>query len=330
MRKTLLALMIVLALCSIAFANGTAEQTAAAPKANPAWPTKPIVITMPAGAGGGTDLLTRSMLASLKNTLGQSVTVVNKTGGGYAIGYTAAANDKPDGYSVVAIMAELLTGPQINKVSYTYQSFKSVCLVNSAYGTITVRADAPYNTLEEFIAYCKANPGKVSFGNSGVGGIWHFVAAAFAKEAGIEITHVPFDGGGPSVTALAGGHVDAVTCTDAEVAAQVAAGRAKILCTLSPKRLPSIPNVPTADELGLHNLTFTIIRGFGVPKDTPDYIVDILADAFKKALDDPEVTKFMDSQHFVKDYRSGADLYKLEEEEEVKYAKLAVDLGLKK
>lgn len=326
MKKFSLILLVLIAASAFVFANGAQEQGSA----NPKWPTKPIVITMPAGAGGGTDLLTRSMLPSLKESLGVSVTVVNKTGGGYAIGYTAAKNDKADGYSVVAIMAELLTSPQINKVSYSYEDFKQVCLVNSAYGTITVRADAPYNTLEEFIAYCKAHPGEVSFGNSGVGGIWHFVAAAFAKEAGIEITHVPFDGGGPAVTALAGGHVDAVTVTDAEVQTQVAAGKAKILCTLSPSRLSSIPNIPTASELGLDNLTFTILRGFGVPKDTPDYIVDILSDAFKKALDDPTVTEFMKNQNFVKDYRTGDDLYALLKEEEAKYSTLAFELGLKK
>ncbi len=328
MKKALLIALAVMMIAVPLFAQGGAESGEAAQ--NPKWPTKPIVITMPAGAGGGTDLLTRAMLSSLKDTLGQSVTVVNKTGAGYAIGYTAAKNDKADGYSIVSILAELLTTPLINEVSYSYKDFKMICLVNSAYGTISVAADAPYNTLEEFVAYCKAHPGEVSFGNSGVGGIWHFVAAAFAKEAGVEVNHVPFDGGGPAVTALAGGHVDAVTVTDAEVQAQVAAGKVKILATLSPNRLPNIPDVPTAEECGLHGLTFTILRGFGAPKDTPDYICDIIADAFKKALDDPEVTKFMAAQNYTKDFRSGEDLYKLCDEEGAKYAQLAVDLGLKK
>ncbi|MCF0237599.1 MAG: tripartite tricarboxylate transporter substrate binding protein [Sphaerochaetaceae bacterium] len=327
MKKFFVVALVLMTLCTASiFANGSSEGSSE----NPAYPTKPIVITMPAGAGGGTDLLTRALLSSLKETLGQTVTVVNKTGAGYAIGYTAAKNDKPDGYNIVSILAELLTNPLINDVQYTYKDFKMIGLVNSAYGTISVAADAPYDTIDEFIAYCKANPGKVSFGNSGIGGIWHFVAAAFAKEAGVEITHVPFDGGGPAVTALAGGHVDAVTVTDAEVQAQVAAGKVKILCTLSPTRLESFPDVPTAEECGLNNLTFTIIRGFGAPKDTPDYIIDILADAFKKALDDPEVTKFMESQNYTKDFRTGEELYKLCEEEEAKYNQLAIDLGLKK
>ncbi|NCU19301.1 CoA ester lyase [Candidatus Falkowbacteria bacterium] len=125
-----------------------------------------------------------------------------------------------------------------------------VCNINSECATITVRADAPYDTLEEMIAYAKANPGSISFGNSGVGGIWHFIAAAVASSTGMEVTHVPFEGGGTAVTALAGGHVDAVPVTPQEVEVQVKAGRAKVLAVLAPERVASLPNVPTAKELG--------------------------------------------------------------------------------
>ncbi len=329
MRK-LFTILGVLSLTATLFANGAQEGGNMASKVVANYPDKPITITMPAAAGGGTDLLTRAMLGSLKDTLGQTVTVVNKTGGGYAIGYTAAKNDKPDGYNIVSIMAELLSSPVLSQVSYTYKDFDMICLVNSAYGTISVRADAPYNTLQEFIDYCKAHPGQVQFGNSGMGGLWHFVAANFAARAGIEIAHVPFDGGGPAVTALAGGHVDAVTMTDAEVLPQVKAGRVKILCTLSPERLASLPDVPTAAECGVDDAVITVIRGFGAPKGTPQEIIDKLADAFKKALDSPEVTEFMKNQSYVKDYRSGKELYALCEKEAAMYEDLAVKLGLKK
>ena len=201
--------------------------------------------------------------------------------------------------------------------------------VNSEYGTITVAADAPYDTLPEFIEYCKAHPGEVSFGNSGIGGIWHFVAAAFAQEAGIEITHVPFEGGGTAVTALAGGHVDAVPVTYTEVEVQVEAGRAKVLAVLAPERLPNLPDVPTAAEYGLDNLVFTIWRGFGVPLETPQEIVDRLAEAFQAALDDEEVTAFMEQRGYTKDYRDGQGLYDLMAREEASYAEQAVALGLK-
>lgn len=294
------------------------------------FPKKTITITVPVSAGGGTDLLTRAMAGPLKAKLGQTVIVTNKTGAGGAIGFAAGAAEKPDGYNVTALVAELLTVPQVAKVNFSYKSFEPVCNVNSSYGTITVRADAPYNTLQEFIDYAKKHPGQIKIGNSGVGGIWHFVAAAFAAEAGIKVTHVPFEGGGSAVVALAGGHVDAVPVTPQEVEVQVSAGKAKILTVLSPERLPEIANVPTAEELGFKNLVFTIWRGFGVPKGTPASVVATLRDAFKSVLDDPSVTEFMASKHFAKDFRDSQDFYAMMEREEAVYSKQAVQLGLKK
>lgn len=301
-----------------------------APKKKVKFPTKTVVITVPVSAGGGTDLLTRAMAAPLKTKLGQTVIVNNKTGAGGAIGFAAGAAEKPDGYNVTALVAELLTVPQVAKVNFSYKSFVPVCNVNSSYGTITVRADAPYNTLQEFIAYAKAHPGEVKIGNSGVGGIWHFVAAAFAAEAGIQVNHIPFEGGGSAVVALAGGHVDAVPVTPQEVEVQVKAGKAKILTVLAPKRLDEIANVPTAEELGFKNLVFTIWRGFGVPQGTPDEVVAVLRDAFKSVLDDPTVTEFMASKHFAKDFRDSKDFYSMMEREEKIYALQAIKLGLKK
>ncbi len=294
------------------------------------FPKKTVVITVPVSAGGGTDLLTRAMAGPLKEKLGQTVIVTNKTGAGGAIGFAAGASEKPNGYNVTALVAELLTVPQVAKVNFTYKSFEPICNVNSSYGTITVRADAPYNTLQEFIAYAKAHPGEVKVGNSGVGGIWHFVAAAFASEAGIEFNHVPFEGGGSAVVALAGGHVDAVPVTPQEVEVQVKAGKAKILAVLAPKRLAEIPDVPTAEELGFKDLVFTIWRGFGVPKGTPKEVVNILRDGFKSVLDDPTVTEFMATKHFAKDFRDSKDFYAMMEREEGAYSKQAVKLGLKK
>jgi tripartite-type tricarboxylate transporter receptor subunit TctC len=315
----------VLMLSCIVFglsAQGNAEQAT--------FPTKPITITIPVSAGGGTDLLVRAMAGPLKEILGQSVNVVNKTGAGGAIGFAAGAADKNDGYSVTSMLGELLTVPQVANVNFSYKSFIPVANVNSECATITVRADAPYNTLEEFIAYAKAHPGEVSFGNSGVGGIWHFIAAAFASSAGIEVTHVPFEGGGTAVTALAGGHVDAVPVTPQEVEVQVKAGRAKVLAVLAPKRVASLPNVPTAKELGYDDLVFSIFRGFGVPLGTPADVVATLSDAFQKALDDPSVTKFMADKHYTKDFMTGTEFGSMMAREEAVYAEMAKQLGLKK
>jgi tripartite-type tricarboxylate transporter receptor subunit TctC len=322
MKRMLLSILLIATLSLSLFAQGGAEQAT--------YPTKPITITIPVSAGGGTDLLVRSMTGVLKDILGQTVNVVNKPGAGAAIGYAAGASDKADGYSVTSMLAELITTPQVAQVNFSYKSFIPVANINSECATITVRADAPYNTLEEMIAYAKANPGSISFGNSGVGGIWHFIAAAFASSTGIEVTHVPFEGGGTAVTALAGGHVDAVPVTPQEVEVQVKAGRAKVLAVLAPERVASLPNVPTAKELGYDDLSFSIFRGFGVPLNTPDHVVKTLSDAFEKALADPAVTKFMEERHFTKDFKTGAELGELMAREEKIYAEMAKQLGLKK
>ncbi len=320
MKKGLSVLIVGLLVVSSLFAQGGKEDV---------YPSQTVNIIVPVSAGGGTDLLVRAMQNALQENLDTTVTVTNVTGAGGAIGFAQGASSRPDGYNVTALVAELLTVPQVADVNFSYESFEPVCNVNSEYGTITVAADAPYDTLPEFIEYCKAHPGEVSFGNSGIGGIWHFVAAAFAQEAGIEITHVPFEGGGTAVTALAGGHVDAVPVTYTEVEVQVEAGRAKVLAVLAPERLPNLPDVPTAAEYGLDNLVFTIWRGFGVPLETPQEIVDRLAEAFQAALDDEEVTAFMEQRGYTKDYRDGQGLYDLMAREEASYAEQAVALGLK-
>ncbi len=298
--------------------------------ADAGYPKKQIVITVPPAPGGGTDLLVRAMVPAVKKNLGQNVVVVNKTGAGYAIGYSAGAKDAPDGYSVIALVPELLAVPHVTKVDYSWRDFDIVACVNSTYGTLSVAADAPYNTVAEFVDYAKKNPGKVRFSNSGIGGNWHVLAAAFAAKAGIDVIHVPFDGGGPSAVALAGKHVEATTCSAQEVEVQVKAGKIKILCIFSPKRNPAFPDVPTSAEAGYPEPVLTIFRGFGVPKGTPPDIIKILDDAFKKALDDPEVTKFMNAQHFDKDYRTGADFIKLIEREDAIYKEQVAALGLGK
>lgn len=292
------------------------------------YPKKQVVITVPPAPGGGTDLLVRAMVPAVKKALGQNVVVVNKPGAGYAIGYSAGAKDAPDGYSVISLVPELLAVPHVTKVDYSWRDFDIVNCVNSTYGTLSVAADAPYNTVAEFVEYAKKNPGKVRFSNSGIGGNWHVLAAAFAAKAGIDVIHVPFDGGGPSAIAVAGKHVEATTCSAQEVEVQVKAGKIKILCIFSPNRNPAFPDVPTGAESGYPEPILTIFRGFGVPKGTSPEIIKILDNAFKQALDDPDVTKFMNAQHFDKDYRTGEEFTKLIEQEDAIYKEQAAALGL--
>jgi tripartite-type tricarboxylate transporter receptor subunit TctC len=308
----LLAACLLLAVGFFAFAGGGKES------ADPAagFPKSQITITCPPAPGGGTDLLLRAMAPVMRNVLGQPVIVVNKPGAAMAIGFNAAKQDTPDGYNIVAIVPELLAVPQVTKVDYSYKDFEIICLFNTSYGTLSVQKDAPYNTVAEFVAYAKQNPGKIRFGNSGIGGNWHVLAAAFAQKAGIDVIHVPFDGGGPAAIAVAGGHVEATTCSAQEVDGQVQAGKIKILCNFSPKRLDAFPTIPTGVESGYPEPILTIFRGFGAPKGTPPEIIKILSEATRKTLEDPEIIKFCETQHFSRDYLNAEDFTKLVLQEE--------------
>ena len=312
-------------LAQVVFAGGASDSSAASCK----FPTGPITIICPPAAGGGTDLLLRAMAPVMKDILGQNVLVVNRPGANMAIGLSSGAKEKPDGYNITALTPELLGGPYVNTVDYTFRSFDSICCFNSTFGTLSVQQDAPYNTVAEFVAYAKQNPG-LRFSNSGIGGNWHILAAAFAAKAGIDVVHVPFDGGGPSAIALGGGHVEASTASAQEMDVQVKAGKVKILCVFAPKRNSGYPDVPTGAEAGYPDPILTIFRGFAAPNGTPPEVIKIISDATKKALDDPRLTEFMEKALFDKDYRTAEEFTKLMEKEDLIYKEQVDSLGLAK
>ncbi len=256
------------------------------------FPNGPITMIVPFSAGGGTDIVTRAVADAAKNSLEQPIVVVNKTGAGGAVGMGEGANAKPDGYTVTTICVELTTLPPQDLAPFTSDDFRPIMQINAEPAAITVAADAPWNTVEEFIAYAKENPGKVQIGNSGVGAIWHLAAVAIEKAAGVEFNHIPYEGAAPAVAAILGGHIEAVTVSPAEVASQVEAGQLKILGVADNERLKSFPDVPTLKESGL-DVAIGTWRGLAVPKDTPDDVMSVLKEAFAKAVKEESFTSFM-------------------------------------
>lgn len=292
------------------------------------YPASSLTITCPPGAGGGTDLLLRAMAPAMEEYLGVPVSVVNKSGGGCAIGYAAATQDPNDGSSIVVAVSELLGLPYVADISFTYHDFEPICNFNSTYGTISVKADAPYNTMEEFVQYCKDNPGSVRIGNSGIGGVWHILAASFASKAGIDVVHVPFDGGGPSAVALAGGNVEAVPVSAQEVSTYVDGGMVKILCSFSPERLPEIADVPTGAEAGFPDVQMTVFRGFLAPKGTSQDVIAKIDAATRYALQDESVKEFMATQNYTNNYMNAEDLQAMLDREDAVYAEQSRALGI--
>ncbi len=283
--KKILALSMCAVLASSLFVSCNKKESKKA-----AFPTKGITVICPWGAGGGTDAVLRALCTTAEKYLGQTITVENKTGGAGAIGHAAIKDAKPDGYTVGMITFELNSLPQQGLIDFTYADYDPLIRVNADAATLTVKADAPYNSVAEFVEYCKAHPGEVSIGNSAPGSVWHIGAGLLADKTGIKVKHIPFEGAAGAVTAVAGGHIQAVTVSLAEVKSQLDAGNVKVLGVMDSKRPESYPNIKTFDEQGF-NIEYATWRGLGLPKGVPADVKAVLLDAFTKAENDPEFIK---------------------------------------
>jgi tripartite-type tricarboxylate transporter receptor subunit TctC len=174
--------------------------------------------------------------------------------------------------------------------AFTYKNFEPILNVVSDPSMFLIRSDAPWKSLKEFLDYAKQNPDMITVGNSGAGGGVHLVALAFEKAAGVKFNHIPFSGGGPSVTAILGGHVNAVSVSPPEGIPQIQAGKLKIIALFAEKRLAMFPDVPTVKEQGI-NFAMGMWRGLAAPKGTPPDVIKKLHDAFKQGMDDPVLKK---------------------------------------
>ena len=276
------------------------------------YPASSLQITVPPSAGGGTDVLIRQLAIYMEEYLNVPVTVVNKSGGGCAIGFAAGATDPNDGSCITAGVAELNGLPYTTDFQYTYKDFEPICNFNACYGTICVPKDAPYDTIEDVVAYMKEHPGEVRFSNSGIGGPWHLLSAKFAELAGVDIVHVPCDGGGPAAIAAAGGNVECVPVSDGECKTYLESGLLKMLMTFSPERLADYPDVPTAEECGYGDASKVVVyRGFLAPKGTSQEVIDDIDAATRYALAQPEVQEFMANNSYTDDYMDAAEFSEL-------------------
>ena len=254
------------------------------------FPAKEVQIIIPWAAGGATDLIFRALAATTGKYLGQAVVVVNRPGGAGAVGYTECMKAPPDGYTLVSAITPLTILPHQVSTAFTYKSFEPVINVVRDPGMFLVRSDAAWKSLKEFVDYAKKNPDMITVGNSGAGGGVHLIALAFEKTAGVKFNHIPFAGGGPSVTALLGGHVNAVTVSPPEGIEHVKAGKLKIIALFADKRFELFPDVPTVKEQGI-DFVMGQWRGLGAPKGTPPDVIKKLHDAFKQGMDDPVFQK---------------------------------------
>ena len=257
------------------------------------YPNRPIELIVPAGAGGGTDVLARAFAEAAKKHLPQPFTVVNRPGASGMIGHGEMINAKPDGYKLAMVFAEIVIVPHLGLSKLSYEDFIPIARLNADPAAITVRADAPWATIEEFLAASRAKPGEIKMGNSGPGSIWHLAHAALEDKVGVKYNPIPFSGAAPAVLALMGGHVDAVAVSPGEVATHVAAGKLKTLAVMADRRLKGFDNVPTLKERGI-DLSIGTWRGLGAPKGTPADVVAVLVETTRKAADEAVIKDTLD------------------------------------
>ena len=277
----------------LALTTGLIALLGAAPSWAADYPTHPIEIVVPFGAGGGTDALARAFAENARKHISQSFIVNNKPGASGVIGWTDVINAKPDGYKLALMTVELTILPHLGLSKFGVEEFAPIARMNFDPAAITVKGDAPWNTVEEFIAAAKKANGELKVGNSGNGSIWHLAAASVEDKTGVKFGHIPFQGAAPAVLSLLGGHIDAVAVSPAEVAPHLATGKLKMLAVMADQRLKGFEKVPTMKERGI-DVSIGAWRGLGAPKNTPKEVLDVLKVVAQKTMAEPGMREAMD------------------------------------
>lgn len=267
------------------------------------FPEREIEIMVPWAAGGATDVTFRVFSGVIQKYLGVPILISNKPGGAAVPGYVEAMTKKADGHYLVAWATPSITVTHMQNTPYDVHTFEPILNIVTAPVWFLVPANSPYNNLKDLVAAAKANPGKISLGNAGAGGGTHMIALAFSAAAGVSFNHVPHAGGGPTVTAAVAGQVDVITVGPPEGVPQLASGQLKCLGVFSETRLADFPGYPTAKEQGI-DFAMGQWRGLAAPKGTDPRRIKILHDAFKKAMEDPELIALARKSGLILDYRN--------------------------
>ena len=295
----------------------------------PAFPKRgPIEITVLFPAGSSADVAARLLADGMAKNLGQAVVVMNRPGAGGAIGYKHVGGQKPDGYSLVWNSNSISTTYHSGQLPFTYESFDAVAQVLAETPVLAVPAASKYKTLADIVAAAKAQPKTITIANSGTGSHTHFTSVALFKAAGVEVLDVPFPAA-QVVPSLLGGHVDALMVLPAALSAHVKSGQVRVLAALIPKRDPTFPDVPTAQEQGVA-VSLEAWRGIAAPKGTPKEVLGTLESAIHKTVENPEFVKTSEKMGVRPAFMPGTEFGELIAKEDAELAQLMQTIGLKK
>ena len=294
------------------------------------YPTKPITLINPQAPGGTLDIQARAFAPVAEKMLGQPVVVVNKTGATGMVGGLAGAQANPDGYTLTvgsvnipnAIEWEIANG---RKPPYTRHDFVCIGTFTMSPTLLIVPPDSPYKALADFIADAKAKPGQLAFSSGGLYGMSHLPAEILLRAAGLKARHVPYTGGGPSLTAVVGKQVDFSVNYPANTLPLVRGNKVKALAVIGGKRLKSAPNIPTTKELGIDAEYYGWV-GILAPVKTPRSIVDKLRDVMKKVVESKAFVDIIEQAGDEVYFLNGEELAKYMDTESAQIAKLYAEM----
>ena len=279
--KRLLASLGVLA-CALAAAPAALAQE---------WPTRPIRLIVSFAPGGITDLVARALQPRLQEAFGQPVIIDNRPGAGGTVAEGLLARAAPDGYTMMLTADGVPANPHLMP-NLPYDTFKDLMPVGMLVRfplVLLVNPTVPSATVKDFVSYARANVGKISYASPGVGTSNHLFAEVFKEMTNVEMAHVAYKGGGPAMTDLMGGHVQALLISSTLAAPQVAGGKVKALAVTSEKRLAQMPNVPTFAEAGYPDFKPHTWSGLFLPSGTPPAVVNRIGAEFAQAMKAPDV-----------------------------------------
>jgi tripartite-type tricarboxylate transporter receptor subunit TctC len=309
--------------CSAALAQTPAGQS---------WPSKPIRWIVPYTPGGITDNATRMVLQKVQEQSGWNIVVENKPGANSMLGADLAAKAAPDGHTFLTVIAAHASNTTLYAGRMPFdpvKSFSPVSLVGIAPLIMTATNNLPAKDVKELIAYAKANPGKISFGSSGVGAAAHLTTELFKQTAGVDMVHVPYKGTAPALQDLIGGNLQILVDTPSSLMPHVKGGKIKALGMFSAKRLPGVPEVPTLPEAGGPLLLASTWVMFLAPAGVPRDIVNRMNAEVAKAVASPDIQKKFEALGIEPSGNSPEAAAKFLDEEIAKWAKVITAAGVK-
>jgi tripartite-type tricarboxylate transporter receptor subunit TctC len=294
------------------------------------YPSRPVKIIVSVPAGGGVDTVTRIFAARLQQRLGQPFVIENRGGAGGNIGAEAAYTSDPDGYTLLATQPAPITSniALYKRLNFDPVALEPVAVMSKFPNVLLVRPDFPANIVQEFLAYAKANPGKVTYASQGPGTTSHLTSELFARMTGTKMLHVPYRGTGPALNDLVAGHVDFIFMELASAHKLHDGGKARVLAVATDKRLDIMPDIPTLIEVGLPDFVSDTWNAISAPPKTPRPIVTKLNRAINDILGEDETKARFRELNLMAAGGSPEDMAKLKREETERWSRVIRDAGI--